>query len=66
MCFARPEHVAEMRKLLLDHRADETEDDRKQWVTRQRADLCESIRIREAKEDLQAYDPCGAAIDMEI
>ena len=55
-----------MRKLLLDHRADETEDDRKQWVTRQRADLCESIRIREAKEDLQAYDPCGAAMDMEI
>ena len=36
------------------------------WVTRQRADLCESIRIREAKEDLQAYDPCGAAMDMEI
>jgi len=66
LCFARPEHVAEMRKLLLEHEADETEDDRKQWVTRQRADLCESIRIREAKEDLQAYDPCGAALDMEI
>ena len=66
LCFARPEHVAEMRELLLDHRADETEDDRKQWVTRQRADLCESIRIREAKEDLQAYDPCGAAMDMDI
>ena len=66
LCFARPEHVAEMRELLLDHRADETEDDRKQWVTRQRADLCESIRIREAKEDWQAYDPCGAAMDTDI
>jgi len=66
LCFARPEHVAEMRELLLDHRADETEDDRERWVTRQRADLRESIRIREAKEDWQAYDPCGAAMDTDI
>ena len=66
LCFARPEHVAEMRELLLDHRADETEDDRERWVTRQRADLRESIRIREAKEDWQAYDPCGAAKDTDI
>ncbi len=66
LTFARAEHVEKMRQLLLDHSANESEEQRKRWVTRQRADLCESIRIREAKEDLQAYDPCGAAMERSI
>ena len=66
LCFARERHVVEMRQLLLDHGADETDDDRKRWVTRQQADLYERIRIRESREDLRAYDPCGAAMERNI
>ncbi len=66
LCFAQERHVVEMRQLLLDHGADETDDDRKRWVTRQQADLYERIRIRESREDLRAYDPCGAAMERNI
>jgi hypothetical protein len=66
LCFARERHVVEMRQLLLDHGADETDDDRKRWVTRQQADLYERIRIRESREDLRDYDPCGAAMERNI
>ena len=66
LTFARENHVAKMRELLLQRGANESEDDRVRWVTRQRADLCERIRIRESREDLQAYDPCGAAMEMNM
>ena len=56
-----------MRQLLLDHGANESEEERKQWVTRQRADLFEAIRIRESRVDMLGdYDPCGAAMDMNM
>ncbi len=55
-----------MRQLLLDHSANESEEQRKRWVTRQQADLYESIRIRESREDLRDYDPCGAAMERNI
>ena len=66
LTFARAEHVEKMRQLLLDHSANESEEQRKRWVTRQRADLYESIRIRESREDLRDYDPCGAAMERNI
>ena len=66
LCFARAAHVAKMRELLLERDADETEEDRKDWVTRQRADFRESIRIRESREDMLAYDPCGAAMERNM
>ncbi len=66
LTFARAEHVEKMRQLLLDHSANESEEQRKRWVTRQRADLYESIRIRESREDIRDYDPCGAAMERNI
>ncbi len=66
LCFARAAHVAKMRELLLERDADETEEDRKDWVTRQRADFRESIRIRESREDMLSYDPCGAAMERNM
>ena len=66
LTFARAEHVEKMRQLLLDHSANESEEQRKRWVTRQRADLYESIRIREFREDIRDYDPCGAAMERNI
>ncbi len=55
-----------MRQLLLDHGANETKEQQKRWVTRQQADLYESIRIRESREDIRDYDPCGAAMERNI
>jgi hypothetical protein len=66
LTFARAEHVEKMRQLLLDHGANESEEQQKRWVTRQQADLYESIRIRESREDIRDYDPCGAAMERNI
>ena len=66
LTFARAEHVEKMRQLLLDHGANETKEQQKRWVTRQQADLYESIRIRESREDIRDYDPCGAAMERNI
>ena len=52
-----------MRDLLLGYGANESEVERKGWVTDRQAALCERIRIRESREDMLAYDPCGAAMD---
>ena len=38
MCFARSGEVQEMRKLLLDHGAKETKDDKKRWEQREYTD----------------------------
>ena len=38
MCFARSGEVQEMRKLLLDHGAKETKDDKKRWELREYTD----------------------------
>ena len=66
LCFARGEHVAKMRELLLDHGADETEEDRKQWATCQKAWLYERIRIRESRIDPRDYDPCAATAERNM
>ena len=66
LTFARAEHMGKMRQLLLDHSANESEEQQKRWVTRQQADLYESIWIRESREDIRDYDPCGAAMERNI
>jgi len=66
LCFARGEHVAKMRELLLDHGADETDEDRKQWATCQKAWLYERIRIRESRIDPRDYDPCAATAERNM
>jgi hypothetical protein len=64
--FAQENHVEEMRELLLEHCARETEEDRKQWATCQKAWLYERIPIRESRVDPQDYDPCGASVERNM
>jgi hypothetical protein len=64
LIFARDEHVAKMRQLLLEAGAHESNDDRKAWVTNQRASLFEKMRIRDSR-DLMGYDPSGAAMESQ-
>ena len=67
MTFASEHHVAKMRELLLEHGAEETEELRDRWRIRQKADLCEKIRLGEARMlDERDYDPCGAAMEREM
>ena len=65
--FAQEEHVEKMRALLLQYGAKQSEEDLKRWELRQRADLCERIRLREAR-DLQCrvYDPCAATHELNM
>ncbi len=64
--FAREEHVAKMRELLLQHRADESDEDRKRWVTSRRAALFERVRIQEYRDDPRAHDPCVGILEMNL
>jgi len=66
LTFAQENHVEKMRELLLEHGANETEEDRKQWATCQKAWLYERIRIRESRIDPRDYDPCGAAVERNM
>ena len=65
--FAQEEHVEKMRTLLLQYGARQSEEDLQRWELRQRADLCERIRMQEAR-DLQerAYDPCAAIHELNM
>jgi len=59
--FAKMKHVAQMRELLLDFGASESDDDKASWTLRQRADFCEMIRINNAENIDKDYDPiCGS------
>ena len=62
--FAREAHVEKMRQLLLDHDANESDEDRTRWVTSQRARLFETMRIRDSR-DLTDYDPTGSAMESQ-
>ena len=55
IAFASGQHVAKMRELLLEHGAEETEEDRERWRICEKAWLCENIRLREAR-DLDSHD----------
>ena len=65
--FAQEEHVEKMRALLLQYGARQSGEDLQRWELRQRADLCERIRMQEAR-DLQerAYDPCAAIHELNM
>ena len=55
IAFASGQHVGKMRELLLQHGAEETEEDRERWRICEKAWLCENIRLREAR-DLDSHD----------
>ena len=56
-----------MRALLLKYGARQSTEDLQRWELRQRADLCERIRMQEAR-DLQyrVYDPCAATAELNM
>jgi len=68
MTFATEAHVEQMRKLLLDCGAHESEDDRDRWVLRQRADFCERVRVNNERDvaESRKFSPTGAALDMDF
>ena len=64
MCFAPEKYVANMRDLLLEFGANESDDDKKRWELRQRADFAEKIRISNEKNIDKDYDPWSGGCEM--
>ena len=63
MGFAKMKHVVQMRELLLQFGATESDDDKARWELRQRADFCEMIRINNEKDIDKDYDPFSASVE---
>ena len=66
--LARAEHVVKMRQLLFDYGATECDYERERWVSRQRSDFCEQIRLKAERdiEDERRYSTTAAAMEMAI
>jgi len=63
MGFAKMKHVVQMRELLLQFGATESDDDKARWELRQRADFCEMIRINNEKDIDKDYDPFPGSVE---
>ena len=57
LTFANEKHVAEMRNLLLQFGADESDEDRARWSLRRRSDICERIRSNVYNSVDKNYNP---------
>ncbi len=66
--LARAEHVVKMRQLLFEYGATECDYERERWVSRQRSDFCEEIRLKAEREmeDERRYSPTAATMEMAI
>ena len=66
--LARAEHVVKMRQLLFDYGATECDYERERWVSRQRSDFCEQIRLKAEREieDERRYSTTAATMEMPI
>ncbi len=66
--LARAEHVVKMRQLLFDYGATECDYERERWVSRQRSDFCEEIRLKAEREmeDERRYSPTAATMEMAL
>ena len=63
MSFAKMNNVAEMRDLLLQHGAEEKDEDKARWELRKRADFYERIRINNYNSIDKDYDPCSGSVE---
>ena len=63
ICFASEKHVEAMRELLIQHGAHESKDDAKRWVTRQKADFYEHVRVKAFYEDPRDFNPWSASAE---
>ena len=66
LMMAAPEYVADMRTMLLEYGADESEDDRKRWIVRSRSDECEERRQNDYHNTSSEFDPCSANVEMNM
>ena len=66
LTFATEHDVKAMRGLLLTHGAHESEKEAKRWVTRQKADLCERVRLSEYYDDPQEFNPWDGAMERAL
>ena len=57
MSFAAERYVVDMRNLLLQHGAKESDKDRERWDSRQQADIAEKIRTNNYKNVDKDYNP---------
>ena len=55
-----------MRTMLLECGAEESEDDRKRWIARRRADECEERRLKDFRNTSSEFDPCSASAEMSM
>ena len=56
-------HVEEMRNLLLQYGANENDDDKARWRSRQETDLYETIRLNNEREIDKDYDPLSGSVE---
>ena len=63
MSFAHEKHVAEMRDLLLEFGAIETDEDKDRWKLRQRSDFCEKLQKSIYDSIDKDYDPMTASVE---
>ena len=64
--FAHEEHRPAMRQLLLKHGAIESKKEADDWALRQRAALCEKVRLSEHAYDPRKYDPVAATLERGV
>jgi len=57
-----------MRAILLKYGATESDYERERWISRQRCDRCEEIRLQAEREiaDERRYCPTSATMEMEL
>ena len=63
ICFAPEKSVEAMRDLLIQHGANESDDDVERWVTRQKADFYEHVRVKAFYEDPRDFNPWSASAE---
>ena len=66
LTFATERDVEAMRELLLMHGAHESEEDRQQWATRQKADFYEKVRLSDYYDDPRGFNPWSATLEMDM
>ena len=65
MSFTPMKYVVEMRNLLLEYGAAESDQDKSRWDLRQKADFVERIRIDSEKNIDKEYNPWSTTTELE-
>jgi len=63
MSFAHEKHVAEMRNLLLEFGANESDEDKERWKLRQRSDFSDRLQMSIYNSIDKEYDPISGSVE---